>query len=668
MKKVELHTPLDYSSSRYSGLTRDHWEEAFKILIAPIIDNASPEGARQVIPGQRSHHGKDADELEGFSRSFIMAGPWLKGSKPGVFEYNSKNYDVGEFYRRGLIAGTNPKNPEYWGDPYDYAQHLVEIASIAWSLWLSKKHVWDPLPSADKNQVASYLRACTQVKYHPNNWLLFNVVTNTVLKRLGLPYSQNQIEEYLNFCEGMYLGDGWYRDGDVDRIDYYSAWAFHYYTLIWLILDGDSDPARKSRYTEWVCEFTRNFRYFISVEGAAPCFGRSMIYRFGYLAPFALGKYADILDLEDGEIKTILNLGLNYFLAKEILTEDRFLSMGYIRPCEALLEHYSCGGSPYWAVKAFNALLIPKEHPFWSVEEAPLPIHLRSFSLPLKKAGLLVVGNQASGEIYLVNCKARHDNPEYNAKYTKYIYSTLFPFDVRKIYGNFNCDNWLQFSIDGIVWKERWKMETLSCEKDFVSFKYPLQEVDAEGEVITRILVKDDFFVLLHSIRPTKTFFFREGGFPLGFDSGPAITKSLPETEWASVEGRCTFLRNLYGWKRQVAAKSFGEDTNGVNVRYRYSITPRLESGPLVPGTWVFATQVVGRKKEESIEALSNLIPFHRMQENGLFLRFYDGEEAFISLFPEKEVRVQLNTTEIRGNVLFARIGRDCKEYVVKAT
>lgn len=665
MKKVDLQTPLDYTASRYSGFTRDHWEETFKILIAPILDNASPKGARQLIPGQRSHHGRDADELEGFSRSFIMAGPWLSGSQTGVFELKGNTYNVGEFYRRGLVSGTDPKNPEYWGDPYDYAQHLVELASVAWSLWLGRKHVWEPLSSTEKEQIARYLQACTQVKYHPNNWLLFNVVTNTVMKRLGLPHSQDQIEEYLSFCERMYLGDGWYRDGNVDRIDYYSAWAFHYYTLIWLILDGDSNPARKTRYTEWIREFTRNFRYFLNNEGAAPCFGRSMVYRFGYLAPFALGKFAGILDLEDGEIKTVLNLGLKYFITREILTEEGFLSLGYIRACEALLEHYSCGGSPYWAVKAFNALLIPRDDSFWTAEEVPLPIHRGNYSLPLQKAGLLVVGNRVSGQVYLLNGKARHDNPEYNAKYTKFIYSTLFPFDVRKIYGNFNCDNWLQFSADGIVWKERWKMETLFCEKDFISFKYPMREVDEDGEIITRILVKEDFFVLLHSIRSTKNLFLREGGFPLGFDTGPERIKSLPGAEWASAEGRCTFLRNLHGWKRQIPARPFAEDTNGVNVRYRYSITPRMESGPVRPGTWVFATQVVGRLGEESIDAFVNLIPSHHLEENGLFLRFYDGEEAFITLFPEKKIEVHLNGKPIRGNFVLARVAKDSREYVI---
>jgi hypothetical protein len=171
-----------------------------------------------------------------------MAAPWLSSSGADSFELEDIRYDVAGFYREGILAGTDPANPEYWGDPVDFAQHLVEMASLAWGLWQSRARIWERLGDAERRRVASYLQACTKVKYHANNWLLFNVVTNAALKRLGMPYDQGQLERNLEFCEGMYLGDGWYQDGDVPRIDYYNAWAFHYYYLIWAVLDGESRP------------------------------------------------------------------------------------------------------------------------------------------------------------------------------------------------------------------------------------------------------------------------------------------------------------------------------------------------------------------------------------------------------------------------------------------
>lgn len=208
MKRLALATPYDFKVSAVSGWTREHWEESFKRLWAPLTLSASPCKARQFIPGPRSHHGRVADELEGFTRSFIMAAPWLASSGADGFELEGEYYDVAAFYREGIAAGTDPGNPEYWGDPVDYAQHLVEMASLSWGLYQSRARIWERFSEPERLQLAAYLRACTEVKYHANNWLLFNVVTNAVLKKLGMPYSQEQLDRNLVFCEGMYLGGG----------------------------------------------------------------------------------------------------------------------------------------------------------------------------------------------------------------------------------------------------------------------------------------------------------------------------------------------------------------------------------------------------------------------------------------------------------------------------
>ena len=175
---LALATPLDYRRSPITGWTRAHWEEVFHALMKAVVDSASPGGARQRIPGPRSHHGLLADELEGFTRSMILAGPWLTASPEGTYSWQGSKVDVAGFYRKGILAGTDPKHPEYWGDIVDLAQHLVEMAALAWGLFLSRRLVWDRLAPAEQRQVADYMLQCNKVKYHQNNWLLFNVVTN----------------------------------------------------------------------------------------------------------------------------------------------------------------------------------------------------------------------------------------------------------------------------------------------------------------------------------------------------------------------------------------------------------------------------------------------------------------------------------------------------------
>jgi len=665
MKKLNLQTPLDYDLSPITGWTRKHWEEVFCFLMKGIVDSASEGGARQRIPGPRSHHGLLADELEGFTRSMILAGPWLNSSQSGRYSWEGKEVDVAGFYRRGILAGTDPSHPEYWGDIKDFAQHLVEMAALAWGLHLSKSLVWDRFSPQEKCQVAGYMFQCTKVKYHQNNWLLFNVITNAVLKKLGMPYSQEQIDTNLQACDHMYMGDGWYRDGNINRIDYYNAWAFLYYYLLWAILDGDSKPDVAEVHRERTRQFVRDFRYFFSGDGSTPCFGRSMIYRFGYLAPVVLGQYLGCLDIPPGEVKTMCDGALKFFCGEEILTENNHLSMGYLRPCAEMLEHYSCGGSPYWATKAFNILMIQPDDPFWQVKEAPLPIHIASYSRPLKKAGVLLVGDQRTGHVQLINQKSYHDKPEYNDKYTKFAYSSVFSYEARQVYKNFNCDNALQFSEDGINFRQRWEMELLYCERDFAASRYPLYEVDPAGTIHSWVLVKDDFLVLFHQVETSKSLVFKEGGYPLGFDEGRAETVSVPGAEAAYKDGKLTFIRNLTGYARQFKALQFCEDINGSNVRYRQSVVPALGFENRALRKFYLASMVCGRLGTDPVDQLMRLVTEFRIEENTAELYFYDGERAFMQIGEIRDVQVSLNGRSLSGLIVVARVSGDGKEWFV---
>ncbi|HKK64820.1 MAG TPA: DUF2264 domain-containing protein [Clostridia bacterium] len=657
MKRIDFKTPYDYSASHFSGYTRAHYEEIFSELMAAIIDNGSPGCARQLIPGPRSHHGRLADELEGFTRSFIMAGPWLsQQSEPG-FDLRGRHYEVADFYRRGIVNGTNPQHPEYWGDITDYAQHLVEMASLAWGLYQSRTHIWDQFSPAEQQQVGGYLYQCTQAEYHQNNWLLFNVVTNGVLKKLGMPYSQEQIDRNIAACEHMYIGEGWYRDGDINRIDYYNAWAFHYYYLIYTILEGDEHPELAETHKRRVREFGRILRYFISSDGSAPCYGRSMIYRFGYLAPLSLGYSLGALDIPVGELRTMFNMTLKFFFSREILTDQGHLSMGFLRPAEGVLEHYNCGGSPYWAVKALNILMLPPEDPFWSVPEEPLPIHTNSFSIPLKSAGILVLGDQHSGHVQLINHKSYHDKDEYNAKYTNFSYSSIFTYDSRAVYGSFNSDSSLQWSEDGIFFHQRWEMTNLYCEKDFAAAHYPLHKADPEGEVTTWTLVKDGLLVHIHQVHTTKPGLrFRQGGYPLGFDSGRPVCSSSGTAEIARIDDRYSLLAGLNGFSRQVPAGPFQGQLNGVNTRYVQSICSRLDYQSPAAGSFLLSAAVYANRGSETDQQLSASVPSFRQQGSFVRLVFHDGEEAALNIGEPSTLDFQVGGLTIQGRPRVLRV------------
>lgn len=683
MRRLDLATPWDFGTCPYSGWTRDHWEESFRKLWAPLADSASPGKARQRIPGPRSHHGPLADELEGFSRSFILAAPWLASSGADGFESEGRFLDVAAFYREGLLSGTDPSGPEYWGDPADYAQHLVEMASVAWGLWMCRDRVWNRMTGPERDRVAGYLVRCTRVAYHRNNWLLFNVVTNAVLKSLGREYDPVQISDNLRFCEGMYLGGGWYQDGDVPRIDYYNSWAFHYYFLMWAVLDGDSNREAAERYVLRAREFFGSFLHWMSSDGSTPCFGRSEIYRFAYIGPIALlGMLADSgsgtgQEPSFGSLRTFADLGVKWFLTREILTDTGHLSLGYAGPCADMLEHYSCGGSPYWAAKAFNLLALPKEHPFWTAREAPLPSHgVKPSSRAVPETGL-TVSTGSSGHTLLVNHRARHDKAEYNDKYTKLAYASAFPYQARKVFGNDDCDGALQFSADGTAWRQRWRMTALACGDLGGASRYELFETDPDGEISTVSLVLGDRVLHLHSVRTTRRIKLREGGFACGSDLALPKAKYLPpdpvrglgpggaaEVRDAPGSGRVSVVRSLGGWDLAVPAEPFQGQRSGCNVQYVFSAVPRLESAaePGWPG--LLATYSAGRVGPDTAEQVANEVCLAGLDpaRGELRVEFSDGVRCLLRTPEAASEAGELHGVSVDAGVLAVLVsGREVR-------
>ncbi|MDX2215223.1 MAG: DUF2264 domain-containing protein [Oculatellaceae cyanobacterium bins.114] len=646
-----------------TGWTRHHWEELFLVLLKGILTHASESKAHVWIPTIHRER-RDSDGLEGFARSFIMVGPWLHANQPSQVDLDGTRVDLAEFYQEGLLAGTDPHHPDYWGAIGNQSQNLVECASLAWSLYLSKAQIWDRYSSQEKQQIANYLLQCNQVQSNETNWLLFDVITNTVLKRLGMSYSPEQIHTKLQACNEMYVGDGWYRDGTKENhFDYYNAWGFHYYHLMWVILDGDSQPDLAQLHLDRMRQFMHNFRYFFAGDGTTPCFGRSMTYRFAYLAPIALGVYLNCIDLSMGEIKTMYNMGTKVFFENGILTEDLHLSLGYLRPCASMLESYSCGGSPYWAGKAFNLFLLPNSHPFWQVPEEPLAIHSENFSVPIKSPGFLLLGNKETGHVQLINQKSSQKNYKSRKKYNNFAYSSVFTYEPRSVEHNYNCDNALTFSQDGVQYEQRWGMKPLFCEKNFTASRYWLPGNKRIGLSYSYVLVKDDFMINVHRIETRKPLFFREGGYPLGFnkDETEAVRViSIPGAEAVYHNSKISFLRNLYGYTHQSKAYTiWGNELQDGNPRYAHSMIPALCYKSTGERTIYLASMVYGKIGETSIEQLMQLVTDFRIEQSLVQVSFYDGEKAVMQLGKINPVDVLLNGDRITGKVAMARVSAD---------
>ncbi len=99
------------------------------------------------------------------------------------------------------------------------------------------------------------------------------------LERVSVAFDHRKTLAYLEELEAFDLGEGWYRDGPVRRVDHYIPFAMHFYGLIYAVL-ARGDEARKDRFRRRAQTFAGDIRHWFGPDGAALAFGRSQTYRF----------------------------------------------------------------------------------------------------------------------------------------------------------------------------------------------------------------------------------------------------------------------------------------------------------------------------------------------------------------------------------------------------
>ena len=96
-----------------------------------------------------------------------------------------------------------------------------------------------------------------------------------------------------------------------------------------------------------------------------------MTYRFACAGYFAALAFADEEALPWGEIKGYYLRHLRWWARHPIVDRSGVLTVGYGYANLFMSENYNSAGSPYWALKAFLPLALPKIHPFWTLKRRP---------------------------------------------------------------------------------------------------------------------------------------------------------------------------------------------------------------------------------------------------------------------------------------------------------
>ncbi len=474
-------------------------------LFIPLKPYFSP-GAARVCPGYTAAlYDNHAAGLEGFARPLWGLVPFAAGG--GVFP-------DWKLYRRGLTNGTNSQHPEYWGEPKDSDQRLVEMAAIGLALALVPQEIWEPLAPQARENLVDWLSTINQYKTPDNNWLFFRVMVNLGLMNVGVAHDEAAMVAALDRLEEYYLGDGWYSDGINDQRDYYIPFAMHFYGLIYAKLAGDRDPERAQRFRERAAEFAQDFAYWFATDGAALPFGRSLTYRFAQGGFWGALAFADVEALPWGVIKGLALRHLRWWRDQPIFNSDGTLSIGYTYPNLNMAEQYNAPGSPYWSMKFFLPLALPESHPFWQAEEMPLPILPTVHEQP--HPYMIFCRDENSRHVWaLTSGQSEPWIRHAGEKYAKFAYSTTFGFSVplgRRGLNQAAADSMLALSDDG----EYYRVRERTTKVDFVqgglhSHWQPLPGVAVE----TWLIPQPPWHVRVHHIRTDKPLWSAEGGFAL---------------------------------------------------------------------------------------------------------------------------------------------------------
>ncbi|HWU28000.1 MAG TPA: DUF2264 domain-containing protein, partial [Microbacterium sp.] len=366
---------------------------------------ASPGFARITPPGAPGGYGTAVDGLEGFARTFLLAGFRIAGARGEGVDQLIHDYS------RGIAAGVDPASEERWVRLDEHPQAKVEAASLALILDMTRPWIWDRLDASTQQRVIEYLSPVVgDTSYPQNNWVWFRIVVQTFLRSVGGPWSASDIAADLARHDSFARGDGWFSDGDDRNYDHYVGWALHLYPVLWSRMQGAAEiaPERFAGDVEALDGYLQDAVHLVGADSGPLIEGRSLIYRFAAAAPFWVGAFAQVPSTDLGTLRRTAMGIIAHFDEHGAPDGDDLLTMGWHGEWRRLAQSYSGPGSPYWASKGMLGIALPADHPVWAAPEpAPFLDDLRVVA----PAGWIVSGTASDGIVRVINHGTDHAQP-----------------------------------------------------------------------------------------------------------------------------------------------------------------------------------------------------------------------------------------------------------------
>ena len=665
---------FDFDLSPYTGWTRAHWEHVLARMTYGYSRFAERSGspARVLYPDDRRGLPDSVDAIESFARIASAWGAWLRNpANPATLTFDGYEVNVEWLLHQALVDGTNPSNPRtYWGDIGHMDQRIVESADIALALWMSRERVFNRMSTAEQEQVIAWLAQVDGKGTYIDNWILFTAMTQVVRMYLGYPSPEEDLDNRLMQLNEFYRGDGWYVDGPSHEFELYNAWMFGWHYLFWAWIDGDRRPQHKQAVLTRGRSFIASFLHFFGANGSYAAWGRSLVYRFAALAPFAVGHFLGIAPADPGLLRRASSGCLRYFYDHGLFDpSEHYVRQGYHGDFPPAGEAYISPGSPYWCCHGLFALTFDRNDPYWTATEAPLPVERDDFDVVLPAPGLVLSGRRATGQVLLLNSRSgqEHDAPRHNytSKYGKLAYSTHFPFNVLPVHGSYAPDAMISLTRDGRSFGHRLFTRASAVAPGFLWSKFD-QIVDDELQPLwIAILFWGDVQIRLTVIRPTFPVAAFEAPGALGCEQPGKLTRrSDPAEGWeyAEAKGRAIAIKRLVGYDQQKPSAPFLDQSN-INLAYTYSEQPMVYEAQASVAARCLATAALVRPASfEPTKEFGGIKVETRFPETFL-LTLPDGKEAFIAVGETIPIAPRLQGREIEGEaVRYVQISRGLDE------
>ena len=665
---------FDYELSPYTGWTRAHWEYILARMTYGYAKIAEQSGspARVLYPDDRRGLPDSVDAIESFARIASAWAAWLRNpSNSAVLNFQGHEINLETFLRQALLDGTNPSNPyTYWGDIGHMDQRIVESADIAVAIWMSRERVFNKLTAAEQEQIIAWLAQVDGKGTYTDNWILFTAMAQAVRHHLGFPSPIDDIDNRLMQISEFYRGDGWYVDGPTDEFELYNAWMFGWHYLLWTYIDGDRRPDHRELVLNRAKSFIDGFLHFFGANGAYPAWGRSIVYRFASLAPFAVGHFLKIAPDDPGLLRRVSSGCIRYFYDRGLFDPDEhFVRQGYHGDFPPAGEAYISPGSPYWCCHGLFALTFDRDDPFWTATERPLRVERDDFELVLSAPGFVISGRKETGQVLLLNSRSgqEHDAPRHNytSKYGKLAYSTHLPFNVLSVRGSYAPDSMISLSSDGRTFGHRGHTRAGDVAPGFIWSKFDEVINDELQPLWVGVMLWGDIQVRLTVIRPTFPVMAFEAPGALGCEKPAEIIRRSDQQsgwEYAEAEGRSVSIQRLFGYDCQEVSKPFLDQSN-INLAYAYSEQPVIyESHASVAARCLASASLVRPVPFDPAKEFSGIKVDIESPE--IFrISLPDGKLAMVAPGESTPKRIKVNGIEAVGSPMrYVQVSEDLNE------